>query len=49
VTPPAVAEKMHGSIAGSEFAMIAGAGHLSNLEQPDAFNRALARFLAHRL
>jgi 3-oxoadipate enol-lactonase len=49
VTPPAVAEKMHGSIAGSEFTVIAGAGHLSNLEQPDAFNRALARFLAHRL
>jgi 3-oxoadipate enol-lactonase len=49
VTPPAVAENMHASIAGSEFTLIAGAGHLSNLEQPDAFNRALARFLAHRL
>jgi 3-oxoadipate enol-lactonase len=49
VTPPAAAEKMHGSITGSELTMITGAGHLSNLEQPDVFNGALARFLAHRL
>ena len=49
VTPPAAAEKMHGSIGGSELTVIAGAGHLSNLEQPEAFNVALARFLAHRL
>ena len=49
VTPPALSEKMHGSIGGSELTVIAKAGHLSNLEQPEAFNGALARFLAHRL
>ena len=49
VTPPAIAEQMHGGIAGSELTIIAGAGHLSNLEQPEAFNGALAHFLAHRL
>jgi 3-oxoadipate enol-lactonase len=49
VTPPEIAEKMHGAIGGSELTVIAGAGHLSNLEQPEAFNGAVARFLAHRL
>ena len=49
VTPPSVAGKMQASISGSELTVITGAGHLSNLEQPEAFNGALARFLAHRL
>ena len=49
VTPPAFAEQMHRGIAGSELTVIAGAGHLSNLEQPGAFNGAVAHFLAHRL
>ena len=49
VTPPALAEEMHRAIAGSELAVIPGAGHLSSLEQPEAFNAALARFLDHRL
>jgi 3-oxoadipate enol-lactonase len=49
VTPPAIAENMHRSIAGSEVTVISGAGHLSNLEQPGAFNGAVAHFLAHRL
>jgi pimeloyl-ACP methyl ester carboxylesterase len=49
VTPPPIAENMHGSIAGSELKVLAACGHLSNLEQPDAFNAALAHFLAHRL
>ncbi len=49
VTPPAVSEDLHRRIAGSELAIIPGAGHLSNLEQPAAFNAALARFLDHRV
>ena len=49
VTPLALSEKMHGAIAGSELTMIPGAGHLTNLEQPDLFNAALARFISHRL
>jgi 3-oxoadipate enol-lactonase len=49
VTPPALSEKMHGAIAGSELAVIPEAGHLANLERPDLFNAALARFLSHRV
>jgi len=49
VTPLALSEKMHGAIAGSELTVIPAAGHLTNLEQPDLFNAALARFLNHRL
>ena len=49
VTPPAAAEEMHRGIAGSELIIIPEAGHLANLEQPVLFNRALARFLSHRL
>ena len=49
MTPPAASEEMHRAIAGSELVRIPRAGHLSNLEQPDAFNAALARFLDHRV
>jgi pimeloyl-ACP methyl ester carboxylesterase len=49
VTPPADSEQMHASIAGAELAVIPGAGHLANLEQPQLFNASLARFLSHRL
>ena len=49
VTPKATADEMHDGIAGSKLAVISGAGHLSNLEQPDAFNDALARFLEHQV
>jgi pimeloyl-ACP methyl ester carboxylesterase len=49
ITPPAVAEAMHLQIAGSELVVIPKAGHLSSLEQPAAFNAALARFLDHRV
>ena len=49
VTPVANAEEMQRAIAGAELVKIPGAGHLSNLEQPEAFDAALARFLAHRV
>ena len=49
LTPPALSEEMHKGIAGSELVVIPGAGHLSSLEQPDAFNSALAAFLTHRV
>ena len=49
LTPPHVGRAMHERIAGSEFAVIADAGHLSNIEQPAAFNAALLDFLGrHR-
>lgn len=49
LTPPALSEEMQRSIGGAELEVIAGAGHLSSLEQPDAFNAALVRFLTHRV
>ncbi len=49
VTPRPLSEEMQKAIPGSELAVIEGAGHLSNLEQPAAFNLALARFLDHRV
>jgi 3-oxoadipate enol-lactonase len=49
LTPPANSESMHQAIPGSELAVIPRAGHLSSLEQPDAFNAAVARFLATRV
>jgi pimeloyl-ACP methyl ester carboxylesterase len=49
VTPPAVATEMQRSIAGSQLVRIPRAGHLSNLEDADAFNAALAAFLGHRV
>jgi pimeloyl-ACP methyl ester carboxylesterase len=47
VTPKAAAEEMHRGIAGSRMKVIPGAGHLTNLEDPNAFNAALADFLEH--
>jgi len=49
VTPPAAASEMHRAIAGSELVTIPEAGHLTNLEQPDAFDGAIVRFLDHRV
>jgi 3-oxoadipate enol-lactonase len=48
-TPPAASEKMHRAIAGSELVVVPAAGHLSNVEQPPAFNAAVAAFLEHRV
>ncbi len=45
LTPPADSQAMHEAIDGSTLATIPHAGHLSNLEQPGAFNAALLRFL----
>jgi 3-oxoadipate enol-lactonase len=44
-TPPAMAREIHENLPGSELQIIPSAAHLSNLEQPEAFNRALAQFL----
>jgi len=48
LTPPAEARAMHEAIAGSRLVEIDGAGHLSNLEAPDAFNAAVEEFLIGR-
>ncbi len=43
--PPAESEKIAGGIRGARLEMLPDAGHLSNLEQPDLFNRSAAEFL----
>jgi len=45
ITPPAEAQAMQRAIERSVLVTLSGAGHLSNVEQPDAFSRALADFL----
>lgn len=45
VTPPEAARKLHEHIGGSRLVVIPEAGHLSNLEAPEAFTGALAEFL----
>jgi pimeloyl-ACP methyl ester carboxylesterase len=41
----AAADYMAGKISGAHKAVIPGAGHASNLDQPEAFNRAMREFL----
>ena len=45
ITPPALSEQLVSLIPGATIAVIAGAGHLANLEQPTAFNSAVDTFL----
>ncbi len=45
VTPPKVAQEYAAQIPGAQFVVIPQAGHLSNLEQPEAFFQALHNFL----
>lgn len=45
-TPPAMAEALHRSIAGSTLAVIPAVRHLTPLEQPDGVARELLRLLA---
>jgi 3-oxoadipate enol-lactonase len=45
-TPPAMAREIQENIRGAKLALIPQAAHLSNIEQPEAFNRALADFLS---
>jgi len=44
ITPPATAEALQKGIEGSRLVRILGAGHLSNLENPKAFNAAVKEF-----
>jgi 3-oxoadipate enol-lactonase len=45
VTPPSASEFLAKNIAGASLVKIPGAGHLTNLEKPEAFNAALGPFL----
>lgn len=45
LTPPSLSRAMVGALPSAELVIVPRAGHLSNLEQPEAFNGAVARFL----
>ncbi len=44
-TPPSAAEYIHGQIAGSTLVVIKNAAHITNIEQPEQFNKAVLGFL----
>jgi pimeloyl-ACP methyl ester carboxylesterase len=46
LTPPDAMRAMAQAVAGATLVVIAGAGHLPNLEAPAAFGRALRAALA---
>lgn len=43
-SPIGIAEQLRDAIPGAELAVIANAGHISNMEQPDVFNAHVRRF-----
>jgi len=43
-----VAAQLHAAIPGAELVILPNAGHLSNMEQPDAFNANVRRFCLER-
>lgn len=45
VTPPAVARKLAAAIPGAELHVLEQAGHLSNLEAPEAFDQLLSQLV----
>src|SRR5262245_47143142 len=46
LTPPELSEEIAAAIPGAQLEFIEDSGHLSTLEQPDAVNRALRRWLS---
>jgi pimeloyl-ACP methyl ester carboxylesterase len=48
LTPAVEARAMAAAVRGAAFVEIPTAGHLANLESPDAFNEALVTFLTAR-
>lgn len=45
-TPPAMSQAIQKAMPGSNLVMIPNAAHLSNVDQPEAFTRALTTFIA---
>jgi len=45
ITPPADSEAMRAKVEGSRLVVVEGAGHMSNVERPEEFNRALGDFV----
>jgi 3-oxoadipate enol-lactonase len=46
VTPPDLSHELADAIPGAELHILAGAGHLANVERPSDFNRLVEEFLA---
>ncbi|MEO5808562.1 MAG: alpha/beta fold hydrolase [Sphingomicrobium sp.] len=46
ITPPLLSEELVQLVPGAKLAMIHGAGHLPNIEQPDAFNSTVDKFIS---
>lgn len=46
IIPAAEAQLVAAAIPDASFVLLEGAGHMVNMEQPEAFNRAMAQFLA---
>jgi pimeloyl-ACP methyl ester carboxylesterase len=44
-TPPSEAAAIAQAVHGARLVRIPGAGHFSNMEQPDAFNAAVREFM----
>jgi pimeloyl-ACP methyl ester carboxylesterase len=49
LTPPADSERLQRRTSRSQLVVLPGAGHLSNIDAPEAFSTALANFLASNL
>jgi pimeloyl-ACP methyl ester carboxylesterase len=45
-TPPEMAREIHDNAPGSKLVVLPQAAHLANLEQPEGFSQALAKFLS---
>jgi 3-oxoadipate enol-lactonase len=43
---PAAMRKLNAALPGSRYVELAGAGHISNMDQPQAFTKAIQDFLA---
>lgn len=44
-TTPGIMRQMHQALSGSQFVELPGAGHISNLDQPEMFTRSVRDFL----
>ena len=44
-TTPAKSEKLHAAIKGSRLEIVKQAGHTSSIEQPEAINKLISKFL----
>ena len=48
-SPPSMARSIADQIPGAELSIIPSAGHISNIDQPDAFNKAVLPFLVKQV